>query len=358
MSLAGEDETPYISLVIPTMNEEEGIGECIDRAKNAFDELGVKGEIIVSDSSDDRTPEIAREKGARVVNPDRKGYGYAYRYAFERARGELLAMGDGDTTYDFEELPKLVSLIEDGADMAMGSRLEGEIKPGSMPRLHKYVGNPLLTKFLNVFYGAGISDSHSGFRVFTREAYEKMDLETDGMEFASEMVMEAGANDLSIAETPITYHARVGDATLHSFRDGWRHVKFMLVNAPGYLFTVPGLGLGILGLAVMLASFLNLSPGGQELGSNSMIAGSLLTLLGYQISVLAVFTSFAADPIKEASHLTRWVKNWFRLERGILSGLSVLVAGKLYALYLVYQWYISGFSNIPSVQEGLLASTA
>ncbi|EGQ44056.1 MAG: glycosyltransferase involved in cell wall biogenesis, partial [Candidatus Nanosalina sp. J07AB43] len=163
-----------ISLVIPTMNEEEGIAECIDAAKDAFNEVGLDGEIILSDSSTDDTAKIAKRKGAKVVKPDKPGYGYAYRYAFEKASGNLIAMGDGDTTYDFRELPSLIEKMrEKNADMAMGSRLDGEIKPGSMPKLHKYIGNPLLTKFLNKFYGAGVRDAHSGMRVIKKSALEK-----------------------------------------------------------------------------------------------------------------------------------------------------------------------------------------
>ncbi|MDX1748146.1 MAG: glycosyltransferase family 2 protein, partial [Halobacteriales archaeon] len=247
-----DDTTPVVSVVMPTMNEEEGIGECIDRIVEGATALGLPTEIVVSDSSSDRTPEIARDRGARVVEPDRPGYGYAYRYAFARVRGEYVVMGDADTTYDFAELPRLFEPILDGeADMVMGSRLEGEILPGAMPKLHQYVGNPLLTKFLNVFYGAGVSDAHSGFRVIRRSTLEELNLGTDGMEFASEMVMEAAARDLEIAELPITYHERKGEATLESFRDGWRHVRFMLMNAPGYLFSVPGALMVLLGSLLM-----------------------------------------------------------------------------------------------------------
>jgi len=191
--LVGQDSDttpPQLSVVMPTLNEESGIRTCIDWIKTAIEELQVPTEIIISDSSTDRTPEIAREMGAIVVEPDGKGYGYAYRYAFERTRGAYIAMGDADTTYDFKQIPRLLTHLEEtGADMVMGSRLDGEIKNGAMPTLHQYIGNPALTRFLNTFYRAGVSDAHSGFRIFTREAYETMDWETTGMEFASEMIM-------------------------------------------------------------------------------------------------------------------------------------------------------------------------
>lgn len=346
-----------ITLVIPTMNEEEGIGECIDRAKNAFEELGMDWEIIISDSSTDETPEIAREKGAKVVEPDKPGYGYAYRYAFERAKGNLIAMGDGDTTYDFEELPQLITKMkEEDADMVMGSRLDGDIKPGSMPKLHKYIGNPLLTKFLNKFYGAGVSDAHSGMRVIKKSSLEKLDLQTDGMEFASEMIMEAGARDLKIVEKPIIYHERKGDATLHSFRDGWRHIKFMLLNAPSYIFSLPGLILMAFGLSLLGLSFLNIQPLGQQLGANTTIAGFLLFLVGYQAESLSIFTSVTSDPIKDpGGRITKYILDKFSFERGLATGATLLSLGIAYALLLIYNWYNTGFSAVPTMNQSMAA---
>ena len=354
------DVTPTLSVVMPTLNEEEGVETCIEWIKQAVEELQTPTEIIISDSSTDRTPEIARELGAIVVEPDQPGYGYAYRYAFERARGEYIAMGDADTTYDFKEIPRLLRHLEDtGADMVMGSRLEGKIKDGAMPTLHQYVGNPLLTKFLNAFYGAGVSDAHSGFRVFRRQALETMDLETTGMEFASEMIMEAGAKDLVIEETPIVYHEREGEETLESFKDGWRHVRFMLVNAPGYLFSVPGMLMSLLGLAVMSIASTNVSINGVTLGTHSMIAGSLLTIVGYQVASLGVFAAVTSDPIqKPEDPITQRVTGSLSLEHGATAGLLVFAAGGLYAAGLVYQWISSGFLTLEFTMGALLAFTA
>lgn len=346
-----------ITLVIPTMNEEEGIGECIDRANEAFDELGMDGEIIISDSSSDRTPEIAQEKGAKVVEPDRPGYGYAYRYAFREAEGDLVAMGDGDTTYDFSKLPDLIrEMREKDADMVMGSRLEGDIKPGSMPKLHKYIGNPLLTNFLNRFYGAGVSDAHSGMRVIKKDALDRLDLETDGMEFASEMIMEAGARDLKIVEVPITYHEREGDATLHSFRDGWRHVKFMLKNAPGYLFLWPGITMLVLGSLLGSASLLNVEIMGTVPGINSQILALILVLTGYKAVNYSVFADLVSDPIKQSNNrVNDTIVSGFTLEKGLLAGGVMLLAGISYSTLLVVRWYGSGFSDVPTPTQGLLS---
>ncbi|WP_114577208.1 glycosyltransferase family 2 protein [Saliphagus sp. LR7] len=354
------EREPTISIVMPTLNEEEGVGECITRAKRAIAELGVPAEIILSDSSTDRTPEIGRKMGATIVTPDEPGYGYAYRYAFDRARGEFIVIGDADTTYDFEKIPELLDRLEEtGADMVMGSRLEGEIKSGAMPPLHQYIGNPLLTKFLNAFYDAGVSDAHSGFRIIRRSSLEYLDLKSDGMEFASEMIMEAGAKDMVIEEVPITYHEREGEATLESFKDGWRHVRFMLVNAPGYLFSAPGAALSGIGLLVMILAVIGESINGVTPGVHSMIAGSLLTIVGYQIGTLGVFAAVTSDPIqKPEDPITERITGSLSLERGATIGLVIFTAGGLYAGVLLIEWISGGFGTMEFTIGSLVAFTA
>ena len=359
--LPADSETePVLSVVMPTLNEEEGIRECIERVTTALDELALPGEVVISDSSTDRTPEIARAMGAVVVEPDEAGYGYAYRYAFEQVRGDYVVMGDADTTYDFETIPELLGPVRDGdADICMGSRLEGEIRDGSMPTLHQYVGNPLLTTFLNSFYDAGVSDAHSGFRVFSKEALETLELETDGMEFASEMIMDAGARDLEIAEVPIIYHEREGEETLDSFRDGWRHVRFMLVNAPGYLFSVPGISMWLVGLLIMGLAFGGASLGPYSPGMHSMVLGSLLVLIGFQVFTMGVFSTIAGDPIREPTDpLTTMLQEKLRLERGVAAGFTLFGLGSIYAVYLVSQWVASGFSTVPLLLADIVAFTA
>lgn len=361
---ADSTQQPTVSVVLPTLNEEAGIRECIERIMAAIEEIGVPAEIIVSDSSTDRTPEIARRLGARVVEPDRPGYGYAYRYAFERARGAYIAMGDADTTYDFEELPKLLErLIVTDADMVLGSRLDGDIKPGAMPPLHQYVGNPVLTRFLNVFYRANVSDAHSGFRIFTREALDTLSLDSDGMEFASEMIMDASVKGLTIEEVPITYHEREGEATLDSFRDGWRHVKFMLTNAPGYLFSIPGFVLATIGVVLMTLTLghAELALGGTGTvipGIRTMIAGSLLTIVGYQVVSLGVFSTLTGDPIRRPEDpVTNWLVRNLTLKTGGLIGLGLLAAGSVYASVLLYWWTTGGYESLPALTHDVVAFT-
>jgi glycosyltransferase involved in cell wall biosynthesis len=354
------DRQPVLSVVMPTMNEKEGINTCLDWIEEAVMELGLPTEIIVSDSSTDRTPAIARERGAIVVKPDQQGYGYAYRHAFEHARGEYIVMGDADTTYDFSQIPRLLETLEaKEADMVIGSRLEGEIEDGAMPPLHQYIGNPLLTKFLNGFYDAEVSDAHSGFRVFRRDIMENLDLQTDGMEFASEMIMAAGAHDLDIDEVPIAYHQRVGKETLDSLRDGWRHVRFMLENAPTYLFTLPAIGFSGAGVLIILLALLGITLGGVSFGTHSVIAGSLMCIIGFQVGSLSVFSGVAGDPIKSPRDpLVSWLTRRMQLEHGVAVGLSVAALGGVYVTLMVVRWVSSGFNRLPFVEWNMLAFTA
>jgi Glycosyltransferases involved in cell wall biogenesis len=361
--LVGSDsqQPPVLSVVMPTLNEEAGITECIDRIKTAIEELQLPTEIIVSDSSTDRTPEIAREMGAKVVHPDKKGYGYAYRFAFEQTRGEYMVMGDADTTYDFEQIPRLLEALRDQDGDSGQWAVDWTAKSSPVRCQHSISTSAIraLTAFLNAFYDAGVSDSHSGFRIFTREAYERMDLQTDGMEFASEMIMDAGARDLEIVEVPIVYHEREGEANLESFRDGWRHVRFMLLNAPGYLFSAPGIGLGIFGFVVMGIAYTGVSLGGITLGTHSMIAGSLLTIVGYQIFTLGLFSTVGSDPIRRVDDpVTNVLEGRLTLERGALLGTGLLVGGGLYAASLVATWVGTGFSALPFTLASLVAFTA
>jgi glycosyltransferase involved in cell wall biosynthesis len=354
------EATPVLSVVMPTMNEAAGIDTCFDWIETAVRKLGAPTEILISDSSDDRTPEIARERGAIVVEPDEPGYGYAYRYAFERVRGEYVVMGDADSTYDFSEIPRLLDQLEaQDADIVMGSRLEGDIKPGAMPALHRYVGNPLLTGFLNTFYDAGVSDAHSGFRVFHADVIEAIDLKSDGMEFASEMVMKAGAESLHIEEVPITYHERAGEATLESFRDGWRHVRFMLLNAPGYLFSIPGGVFSAVGILTLLLSLVGTQFSGVFFGIHTAIVGSLLTIVGFQVSGLAVFSAVTTDPIQAPTDtVTQLTRDRIRLEHGVLFGIICAGSGGTYFATVFTQWLAASSSVALAVVPNLIAFTA
>ena len=219
-----------VSVVIPSKDEEETIGTCIKKIRKIVIDNGIDGEIIVADNSQDETPNIAKELGAKLITPDRNGYGYAYRYAFSKAKGKYIVIGDADDTYDFMEIPNLLKPLMNGeADMVIGNRFKGKMEKGAMPWHHKWIGNPLLTWFLNLFYNSGVSDTHCGFRVIKRESLDKLEFTSDGMEFASEMIIKAVKQGLMIKEIPVNYYKRKnGNSKLSSFSDGWRHLKFIL----------------------------------------------------------------------------------------------------------------------------------
>ena len=243
-------------MVIPCLNEAASISRCVHRARDTLGGLGWEGEVIVVDNaSDDGSAEQARDAGALVVHEPRRGYGSAYLAGFAAARGDYIVMADADLTYDFADIPRFVSELDGGADLVMGDRMGG-IQPGAMPWLHRYVGNPVLTGVLNLFFRTGVHDAHCGMRAVRREVLPRLDLRTTGMEFASEMIIRAGKERLAIAEIPIHYHPREGRSKLSSWRDGWRHLRFLLVHSPTWLFIVPGALMALLGTLVALTVLL------------------------------------------------------------------------------------------------------
>jgi glycosyltransferase involved in cell wall biosynthesis len=355
-----DDDSVEVSVVIPSLNEERTIGICIEKVKKVFREHDIKGEIIVADNSSDRTPEIARSLGAKVVTPDKRGYGYAYLYGFRYARGKYIVIGDADNTYDFLEIPKLLEPLKKGeADLVIGSRFKGKILKGAMPWLHRYIGNPILTWFLNFFFKAGVSDAHSGFRAFTREALEKMNLRCHGMEFASEMIIRAVWAGLRIKEVPITYYPRQAESKLHSFRDGWRHLKFMLLYASSYLFILPGMSLFTLGMVLALLISVGLAGFGSiSLGIHSLIASSLLAIVGYQLIFLGLAGKIYRAKIDiQNDRIAEFFTKRLSLEKGATIGLLIFLAGFAYTAYLVWKWIDSGFKNLPMLYQDILSFT-
>ncbi len=350
-----------VSVIIPTKNEENTIGRCIEKIKKVFKDYNIDGEIIVSDSSTDRTPEIARSLGAKVVTPDKLGYGYAYLYAFKFAKGKYIVIGDGDDTYDFLEMPKLLEPLKKGeADLVIGSRFKGKILPGAMPWLHRYIGNPILTWILNLLFKANVSDAHSGFRAFTREALEKMDLKCHGMEFASEMIIEAVRRGLRIKEVPITYYPRQGESKLSSFSDGWRHLRFMLLQTPKFLFYIPGLIMFTIGFLLTVAmAITEVRIFGIHLGIHSMIASALLALSGYQLIFIGLFSAVYARSMGmvEYDRITKLIARFMTLERGLLLGIFLTSLGFFYILLLIRHWVDSGFRSLPMLNQDIFGFT-
>ena len=346
---------PEVTVVLPTMNEEEAISVMLPRIKDVLERMGVSYEIVVVDKSDDRTPEIARNLGARVIRQEGKGYGDAYLTGFRHARGKFIVMMDPDGSYDPEDIPKLLQpLLEGRAEFVMGTRLKGEIDKGAMPWLHRYIGNPLLTWVLNVLFKAGISDAHCGMRAIRKDALERLPLKCKGMEFASEMVIEAAKKKLKTVEVPIRYHPRIGESKLSSFRDGWRHLRLMLLYSPSYLFLLPAL-LFIIGGAAFLGYAYLMKP--ERL--HTMILGSALLLLGFQILGFGISAKVYAvkEGLEEPSGLTRFFMRYSVLEEGLLVGGLMFVVGLILGLYIFLRWRASGYGALFMIREAILVLT-
>ena len=359
----GTHEAPAISVVIPCLNEVQSVAKCVQKALAGIERAGLTGEVVVSDNdSEDGSADAARAAGARVVHEPRRGYGSAYLRGFEAARGRYLVMGDADETYDFEDIPRFIKpLHEDGFDMVMGTRLKGEILPGAMPWSHRWIGNPILSGMLKLLFRTNISDSHCGMRSFTREAYEKMALRTTGMEFASEIVVNALRNQLKIDEIPITYYPREGESKLQGVRDAWRHVRFMLLFSPSYLFQLPGLLLTLFGL--LSIGFLAAGPRellGRTWDFHVLLFGCLALILGYNLvifDILAKRFSVAAGFVKPQKWLGGLVK-FFTLEKGLVLGTLILLAGLGLEAKVVYDWAQSGYGALMAIREVTLGMTA
>jgi hypothetical protein len=349
--------TPRVSVVIPCLNEAENIQECVTRAKRVLDEAGIAGEVIVADNaSDDGSPELAKSAGAMVVHEPRRGYGSAYLAGFAAARGDYVVMADADLTYDWSEIPQFVKKLDEGADLVMGDRMDN-IHPGAMPWLHRYVGNPVLSGTLNLFFRTGVRDAHCGMRGFRRDILPKLDLRTTGMEFASEMVIRASKEKLDIRQIPIEYHPRGGESKLSSFRDGWRHLRFLLVHSPTHLFLIPGLVMLVLGALVSAASLAHVDVFGREWQLHSMIAGSLLMIVGTQVGALGLCAhAYGMYFMGDKDPWFERMRARFRLEHGLMLGGGVFAAGLAVGAVIVVRWAERGFGNLSEERLAVLAA--
>jgi len=351
-------EQPLVSVIMPCLNEAGTVGRCVAKARTALDRAGLDGEVVVADNgSDDGSPALAEAAGARVVAAPVRGYGAAYLAGLAAARGRYLVLGDADDTYDFGVVPEFVAALEAGSDVVIGSRFRGRILPGAMPWLHRYVGNPVLSGILSLFFGRRVSDAHCGLRAMTREAGERMRLRSSGMEFASEMVALALRHGLRVAELPITYYPRGGRSKLRSFRDGWRHLRFMLLLSPTPLFLLPGLAalaIGLLGLCALLPGPLRL--GALVLDYHFMFVASAVAILGLQLVVLGLAAkTYARGELAITGD--RWLAlldRHFTLERGLLVGLGLAAAGLGINGWILASWLASGRGELFAVRPALL----
>jgi glycosyltransferase involved in cell wall biosynthesis len=356
--LAPPEDELLVSVVIPCLNEAENIERCVSWALTTLAEHGIPGEVVVADNdSDDGSAALALAAGARVVHERRRGYGNAYMAGFAAARGRHIVMADADLTYDFGEIPRFLDVLESGADLVMGDRLDG-IRPGAMPWLHQYIGNPILSGTLNLFFDTGVRDAHCGMRAFRRGKLGVLDLRTTGMEFASEMVIRAAKAKLDIRQLPIDYHPRGGTSKLSSFRDGWRHLRFLLVHSPTHLFVIPGAALVLLGVLVGLVSLTHVELFGRAWELHSMIAGSLLAIVGTQVLALGLCAhAYGSYFMGEREPWFDRMRARFQLEHGLLAGGATAGVGAVIGLVIVLTWIQRGF-GVLSEERLLVAASA
>ena len=345
-----------VSVVIPCLNEAANIQECVRRSQAALDSAGIQGEVVVADNdSEDGSAELAVAAGARVVHEPRRGYGSAYLAGFAGARGEFIVMLDADMTYPFAEIPRFVEQLRDGAQLVMGDRMDN-IEPGAMHWMHRYIGNPLLSGTLNLFFRTGIRDAHCGMRGFRRDILPQLDLRTTGMEFASEMVIRASKRGLDIREFPISYAPRGGVSKLSRFRDGWRHLRFLLVHSPTHLFILPGAVMMLIGLVITGVSLSQLPIFGREWNLHSLIAGELLAVVGVQIVALGLCAhAYGTYFMGEKDPWFDRMRTRYRLEHGLMLGGVLVLAGIVAAAVIVGIWINRGFG---ALSEERLAATA
>lgn len=351
---------PSVSVIMPCFNEEKTVGFCVKEAKKGLKKAGFKGEVVVCDNgSTDSSVKEAKKAGAKVVLERTIGYGSACLTGIKFAEGEWLVLGDSDGTYHFLEISRLIALLEKGFDLVIGSRFKGKIASGAMPFLNRCLGIPFLNFFLRLFYHLKISDSQSGMRALTKKTFKKLRLKTLGMEFASEMLIRAGQENLKIAEVPINYAKRLSPSKLSRFRDAWRHLRFMLLFAPTYLFLIPGLFLMSFGTFGLVA----LSRGpffflGRGFDFHSMILASLLTLLGYQIIMLGIYArvySWVEGFVKDTFIIT--TLRYFQLEKGIALGAAISSIGFLIGLVTFLNWAKQGFGALWAIRPAILSMT-
>ncbi len=351
---AGPD-TPELSVVLPCLNEENSVAGCIEQILRTFAEQKIAGEIIVADNgSTDKSPEIARNAGATVISVKDRGYGSALRGGIAAARGKYIIMGDADGTYDFTQIPAFLQKLRSGCDLVMGNRFKGGIQPGAMRPLHRYFGNPLLTGIGRLFFETPFHDFHCGLRGFTKAAYDRMALRTTGMEFASEMVVKASLFKLRMCEIPTTLSPdrRPGRSHMRSWHDGWRHLRFLLLYSPRWLFLYPGLVLLCLGLAVALW----LLPGPRRVGHiffdvHTLLYAVAAILIGFQAVIFAFFTKIFAITeglLPEDARLSR-VFRFVTLEKGLFLGAALFFTGIGVACYSLLLWNRTGFGPMDPV---------
>ena len=344
-----------LSVVMPCLNEADTLATCIEKAKRAVTEAGIETEIIIADNgSTDGSREIAERHGARVVSVTDRGYGAALMGGIGAARGRYVIMGDADDSYDFGEIPRFVAKLREGYELVQGCRLPnggGTVAPGAMPILHRWWGNPMFSAMARLWFRAPIHDIHCGMRGFTRDLFQRLGQRCSGMEFASEMIIKATFKNARIAEVPITLHqdGRTSHPPhLKTFRDGWRHLRFMLLYSPRWLFLIPGSLLILAGLTAYGLAFPNVPLGHIKLDVHTILVGSLAVLCGYQAILFAIFAKIFAISeglLPDDTRIARLGK-YVQLEHGVAGGAITFLAGMILIAVAFKEWSAVGFGAL------------
>jgi len=344
-----------VSVVLPALDEELTIRECIIKIQAVFHDHAINGEIIVVDSSSDNTATIAQSLGARVIKPGKNGYGNAYLYGFKHAQGRYIVLGDADNTYDFSEIPKLLAPLKTGADFVIGSRFKGTIHKGAMTPLHRYLGNPVLTWMVNTIFHTRFTDTHSGFRAITRKALDRLPITTGGMEFASEMLVMASKEQLNIVEVPIDYYPRITPSKLHSFADGWRHIRFVLLMKPLPFVAIPGLVFSLVG--VLLMTFFYLQGDVESSHLHTFILGAIMIMGGLQF-VLTGFlmkTYSVIHGYENNTGIIERIMTYSNLEKFLMLGSLLLFIGALIGFNILIHWIAVDFGVLSEISTAIIS---
>lgn len=348
-----------VTVILPCLNEEESIGICVEKCLDVFKKNKINGEVLVVDNgSTDDSAKIANEKGARVVEQAIRGYGAAYLKGLDEAKGKYGVMADADDTYDFYDIPDLLNELRAGADMAIASRFMGKMHKDAMSFSHRYIGNPILTTMLNVFFGSKMSDCHSGFRAFKLNIVRALGLQTTGMEFASEMIVVALREKIKIKEIPTVYRPRIGESKLNGVVDAWRHIRFLLLFSPDWLFMIPGLVFFVLGfIGLILSGLGKLVFAGHVFDVHAMICFTFIALLGFQIINIGLFAKkyALANGFIKKDWVMHLFEKFFKLESGLLIGGAGLVTGAVGVLVIFARWISSGMGELNEVMACLLS---
>jgi glycosyltransferase involved in cell wall biosynthesis len=341
-----------LTILMPCLNEAETVATCIRKAQGFLEDHNVHGEVLIADNgSTDGSQEIAQKQGAKVINIEQKGYGSALVGGIQAAKGMYVIMGDADDSYDFSDLKGFLDNLRDSYDLVMGNRFEGGIKPGAMPFLHRYLGNPVLSAIGRLFFKTPVGDFHCGLRGFRRDSILDLDLRTTGMEFASEMVVKASLFDCKVVEVPTTLSpaGRSRAPHLRTWQDGWRHLRFLLLYSPRWLFLYPGLFLMLLGLLVSAALVVGpIQVAGRTFDIHTLLYSAVAIVLGYQAILFAVFTKIFAisEGLLPEDHRLNRVFEFIRLETGLIIGGILLLLGTYLTSFAYWDWSVRSFGDL------------